>query len=237
MVRGSRRPALSYPPGMTSAASQTDPTRRGVIRWGVRATLVMVLLPVLASCGGASPAFTAYPGGAVTPPPMTAQDTVYDPARPAPELKLTDQSGQPFDLTSLRGTMALVYFGYTHCPDVCPTTLADLRTAVAAFGKPVTVVFVTVDPARDTAPVIKTYLDAFKAGFVGLTGTDAQIAAAAKAWGVGYAPEPADSSGNYAMTHTSESYLVDAAGQLRNHIFFGAPTDLIVSLLRTASAG
>jgi protein SCO1/2 len=204
----------------------------------LRASLVLVLASLLlAACGSSGPAFTALPGGAETTPPMTAADTVYSPARPAPELKLTDQDGTPFDLASLRGTMALVYFGYTHCPDICPTTLVDLRTAVAAFGKPVKVVFATIDPARDTAPAIKTYLDAYKAGFIGLTGTDAQIAAAAKAWGVGYQPDPADSNGNYAMTHTSETYLVDASGQLRNHIPFGASTDLVAALLRTASGG
>jgi len=206
---------------------------------GVRVPRVLVLATVLmvAACSPSGPAFTAYPGGELTPPPVTAADTVYDPARPAPELKLTDQSGQPFDLASLRGTMALVYFGYTHCPDVCPTTLVDLRTAAATFGKPVKVVFATIDPARDTAPAIKAYLDAYKAGFIGLTGTDAEIATAAKAWAVGYEAEPADSNGNYAMTHTSATYLVDASGQLRNHIPFGASPDLVVSLLRTASGG
>ena len=204
----------------------------------LRASLILVLASVLlAACGSSGPAFTALPGGAETPPPVTAADTVYDPARPAPDLALTDQAGQPFDLASLRGTMALVYFGYTHCPDVCPTTLADMRTAVTAFGKPAKVVFVTIDPARDTPPVLTTYLDAFKAGFIGLTGTDAQIAAVAKAWGVGYSAEPADSSGSYSMIHTSETYLVDASGQLRNHIPFGATSDFVASLLRTASGG
>jgi len=205
----------------------------------LRASLILALALALAlaACGSSGPAFTAFPGGDITPPPLAAADTVYNPPRPAPDLALTDASGQPFDLASLRGTLSLVYFGYTHCPDVCPTTLADLRTAVTAFGKPVKVVFVTIDPARDTAPVIKTYLDAFKAGFIGLTGTDAQIAAVAKAWGVGYSAEPADSSGSYSMIHTSESYLVDASGQLRNHIPFGATADFVASLLRTASGG
>ncbi|MFN8631278.1 MAG: SCO family protein [Chloroflexota bacterium] len=212
---------------------------RSTVRGALHRAVLLLLLPaiLLAACGASTPAFTAIPGGALTPPPMGERDTVYNPARPAPELKLTDQDGKPFDLASLRGTIVLVYFGYTHCPDICPTTLVDLRTAVQQFGKPVKVVFVTVDPARDTAPAIKTYLDAYKAGFIGLTGTDAQIAAAAKAWGVGYRAEPADSLGNYPMTHTTESYLVDASGQLRNHIFFGAPSDLVVKLLTTAAGG
>ncbi len=211
----------------------------GRARGSALAVLVAALLPaiLLAGCGAGVASWTAYPGSADTPPPMGVRDTVYDPALPAPALVLTDQEGQPFNLTSLKGAMVIVYFGYTHCPDICPTTLVDLRTDVAASGLPVKVVFVTVDPARDTPAAMKAYLDAYKAGFIGLTGTDTQIAAAAKAWGVGYQAEPPDSTGNYAMTHTTESYLVDAAGQLRNHIFFGAPTDLVVSLLRTASGG
>ncbi len=215
-------------------APDTRTTARGA---RLSAGLAVLAAVLLAGCSSGAPALTALPGGEITPPPMGQRDTVYDPARPAPPLQLTDQDGQPFDLASLRGTPVLVYFGYTHCPDICPTTLVDLRTAIAAFGKPAKVVFVTVDPARDTPPAMKSYLDAYKAGFIGLTGTAGQIAAAAKAWGVGYAAEPADSSGNYAMSHTDETYLVDASGQLRNHIFFGAPTDMVVSLLRAATAG
>jgi protein SCO1/2 len=174
---------------------------------------------------------------AVTPPPLGVRDTAYNPPIPAPVLRLTDQDGRPFDLTTLRGSPVFVYFGYTHCPDVCPTTLADIRTAVATAGVPATVVFVTVDPARDTPAKMKQYVDFYAAGFIGLSGSDADVAAVAKAWSVGYRAEPADSNGNYAMTHTTESYLVDGAGLLRNHIFFGAPTSLIVSILRTATGG
>jgi protein SCO1/2 len=128
-----------------------------------------------------------------------------------------------------------VYFGYTHCPDVCPTTLADVRAAIGAAGVPAKLVMVTVDPARDNPAWMKTYLDAYKAGFIGLTGTDAQIAAAAAAWGVAYSAEPADSNGNYAMTHTSDVYLVDASGMLRNHIFFGAGSTLIAQILKSVA--
>jgi len=218
--------------------SRTPDTRRAR-----RATLVaptalaaLVLALLLAGCSVGAPALTAFPG-TPTPPPMGLQDTVYNPPLPAPPLKLTDQNGQPFDLASLRGTMTFVYFGYTHCPDICPTTLADLRTAVGASGLPVKTVFVTVDPKRDTSAALKSYLDAYKAGFIGLTGSDTQIAAAAAAWGVGYQAEPPDSNGNYAMDHTTETFLVDASGQLRNHIFFGAPTTLIVQALQTAAGG
>ena len=165
---------------------------------------------------------------------MGVRDTVYNPPRPAPALRLTDQDGRSFDLTALRGSPVFVYFGYTHCPDICPTTLADIRAAIARAAIPAKVVFVTIDPARDTPAKMKQYVDFYAAGFIGLSGSDADIATAAKAWGVGYSRGPADANGNYAMTHTTESYLVDSAGLLRNHIFFGAPTNLVVSILQTA---
>ncbi len=212
----------------------------------VRLALLVVLLGLvpsaLAACSSSGPTLTAVPGGADAGasdslPPVSQSDTVYSPARPAPVLQLTDQDGRPFDLASLHGSVVLVYFGYSHCPDVCPTTLVDLRTAITSSGVAAKVVFVSVDPARDTPAVLKTYLDAYKAGFIGLTGTAAEIAPAAKAWGVGYQADPPDSNGNYAVTHTAETFLVDGAGVLRNHIPFDTSTDLVATLIQTAASG
>ncbi len=205
-------------------------------RLALAAALLVLLAPLVVAGCSSGPAFTAYPGGAGSLPPVGQADTAYDPARPAPALQLTDQGGRPFDLASLRGTPVFVYFGYTHCPDVCPTTLVDLRTAIAASGVPARVVFVSVDPARDTPAALKTYLDAYKAGFIGLTGTADQIAAVAKAWGVGYQADSPDAKGDYAVTHTAEAFLVDGAGMLRDHIPFDTSTDVVSSLLRAASA-
>src|ERR1700690_3883043 len=183
---------------------------------------------------GATPSMTTLP--AVTPAPLGQRDTVYHPPRPAPALQLTDQDGQPFDLASLRGTPVLVYFGYTHCPDICPTTLADLRDALRLVATPVQVVFVTIDPARDDAAAMKQYVDFYQAGFIGLTGSDAQIAAAAAAWGVAYEKLPSDSASGYAMAHTTDVYLVGPDGILRDHIFFGASPQLIAQLIRSVVA-
>lgn len=152
-----------------------------------------------------------------------ARNTSVDPIAAAPPLRLTGQDGQPFDLTSLRGTPVFIFFGYTHCPDVCPTSLADLRDALKATSIHARVVFVTVDPERDTPAALKQYLGYFNAGFIGLTGSAQEIRAAADAWGVQYArvdPEPGASG--YAMAHTADTYLVDAAGMLRHKIWFGA---------------
>jgi protein SCO1/2 len=209
----------------------------GLVRRTTPSALLALTLAVAAGCTGGEAAPSVQMVTPVTPAPLGVRDTAYDPPKPAPVLRLTDQDGRPFELTTLQGGPVFVYFGYTHCPDVCPTTLADLRAAITTAGIPAKVVFVTIDPARDTPGKMKQYVDFYAAGFIGLSGTDTEVATAAKAWGVGYMPGPTDSIGNYPMTHTTESYLVDQAGLLRNHIFFGAPTSLIVSILRTATGG
>ena len=169
---------------------------------------------------------------AVTQAPLGVRDTAYSPTRPAPPLRLTDQDGRTFDLASMRGRPVFIYFGYTHCPDVCPASLAELRAGIKASGVDATVVFVTVDPARDDAAAMKQYVNYYGAGFVGLTGTQAQIAEVAAAWGVSYRRLEPDSASAYAMAHSAEAYLVDADGTLRHHLFFGAPADLIADRLR-----
>jgi protein SCO1/2 len=189
---------------------------------------------LLAACGkAAAPAPpAAVAPSAATAPALGQRETAYDPSRPAPALRLTDQDGHPFDLASLRGQPVLVYFGYTHCPDICPTTLADIRAALRLVDVPVGVVFVTVDPARDDAAAMKQYVDYYASGFTGLTGTEAEIAAAADAWGVSYRKLESTPAAGYAMAHSTETYLLDAAGMLRHHLFFGAGPELIAERIR-----
>ena len=109
------------------------PTRRVARR--LLATLPLALVMGLSGCAGASQAPSVVMVAPITPAPIGVRDTAYDPIRPAPPLRLIDQDGKGFDLATLGGAPAFVYFGYTHCPDVCPTTLADLRAAVAAAGR------------------------------------------------------------------------------------------------------
>ncbi len=212
--------ALAFPPAR--------PARPG---WLVLALTATVLL---AACGEAaapaSPAVVAP--SAATGPALGQRETAYDPSRLAPALRLTDQDGRPFDLASLRGRPVLVYFGYTHCPDICPTTLADIRAALRLVDVPVGVVFVTVDPARDDAAAMKQYVDYYQSGFTGLTGSEAEIAAAADAWGVSYRKLESTPAAGYAMAHSTETYLLDAAGMLRHHLFFGAGPELIAERIR-----
>ena len=164
----------------------------------------------------------------VSPTPEgLGRDSAIRPAVAAPPLRLTDQDGRPFDLAQLRGEPVLVFFGYTHCPDVCPTNLADVRDALKLVDGKVRVVFVTIDPARDDAAAMKQYVDYYKAGVIGLTGSDDEIRTAAGAWGVSYAKVESDSASGYAMAHTADTFLVDAEGRLRHRIWFGAGPEII----------
>lgn len=208
--------------------------RRSCPAPAIPAIVALVLLVLVAACraaGGTSQPSPAWVV-AVTQPPLGDRSTAYDPPRAAPPLRLTDHRGAAFDLASLRGRPVFVYFGYTHCPDVCPTTLADLRAAIRASGVDATVVFVTVDPARDDAAAMAQYVDWYGMDFKGLTGTPDAVADAARAWGVTYERLPSESANGYAMAHSTEAYLVDGAGTLRHHLFFGAPTDLVADRLR-----
>ncbi len=127
---------------------------------------------------------------------------------------LTDTQGKTFTDQDLLGKPSAIFFGYTHCPDVCPTTLMDLTNILKKMGadaNKLNVVFITVDPARDTPPAMADYLASFDPRIHGLTGTDAQIAAAAKAYQVYYHRVPT-SDGGYSMDHTASVFLMDAKG-------------------------
>ena len=132
--------------------------------------------------------------------------------------RLTAQDGRSFSDQDLKGKPFAMFFGFTHCPEVCPTTLYDLTQDLQKLGRDadrLNVVFVTVDPAQDTPELMKTYLSSFDPRIVGLTGTDAEIAAAAKAYKVYYRKVPTESG--YTMDHTATIFLMDRQGQ-----FFGA---------------
>ena len=126
-----------------------------------------------------------------------------------PAVTLTDADGKPYDLKARNaGKITLVYFGYTHCPDVCPTTMADLAAATRLLPPDqkakVSVVFVTTDPARDTGPVLKSWLGAFDPAFTGLTGTVEQVDAAAKLAGVPVDPPAKQADGSVAVDHGTQ---------------------------------
>jgi protein SCO1/2 len=161
---------------------------------------------------------------------------LYPDARPAPELDLVDQDGAPFSAARYAGGPTLVFFGYTHCPDVCPATMGILTQAAASYGSGVRVVFVSVDPERDTVDWLKEYVRYLPAGFSALTGTPIEVRAAADAWGVRYAKVETGTPREYSMSHTAEVYLVDATGTLRAHFPFGTQADAVLATLRFVAA-
>jgi protein SCO1/2 len=143
---------------------------------------------------------------------------VMEDPEPAAPLVLTDASGARFDLAAARGSVILVYFGYTHCPDVCPTTLGDWARARRALGDEaprVRFVFVSVDPQRDTPAVAQAYAWQFDSSFVGLTGSEAELESLKNAWHIAAYPEGDPRTRDYAVAHPAHTYVVDREGRLR----------------------
>ena len=129
--------------------------------------------------------------------------------------QLVDQNGKTITDADLKGRWSLIYFGYTHCPDACPTALNDISIALADLGAKrdeVRPIFITVDPERDTPEALKAYVTAFDAPILALTGTPEQIAKAAKGYRVYYAKHP-EAGGDYSMDHSSVIYIMDPEGR------------------------
>ena len=129
--------------------------------------------------------------------------------------QLTDQNGKMVTDADLKGKWSLIYFGYTHCPDACPTALNDISIALEELGAKrdeVRPVFITVDPERDTSEALKSYVTSFDAPILALTGTTDQVAQAAKAYRVYYAKHP-EAGGDYSMDHSSVIYVMDPQGR------------------------
>jgi protein SCO1/2 len=197
----------------------------------------VLLRPANRAAGTPTTAALAAPTPSATPTPFAVPGRYdYPTAAPAPALALIDQDGQAFDLASVRGTPVLVYFGYTHCPDVCPATVGVLNQVIGRAGRPVRAIIVTVDPERDTPAALKSYLEYLPTAYIGLTGSATAIKTAADAWGVTYARIDTGSASGYGMAHTAEVYLIDADGLLRTHYPFGtAAPAILADLARIAS--
>jgi protein SCO1 len=145
------------------------------------------------------------------------------------DFQLTDFNGQPRRLSDFHGKVVALFFGYTHCPDVCPTTMAELASAMKKLGADadrVQVLFITADPERDTGEILKQYVTAFDPRFLGLRGTPEQTAAAAKEFKVLVQKNPGSSAGNYTVDHSSGTYLYDAQGRLRVYVSYGQGADV-----------
>ena len=159
--------------------------------------------------------------------------TAYtEPYPSAPDIDLTRNDGSQFRLSDLRGNIVLVFFGYTSCPDVCPITLGQLKQVVDKLGENdaqnVKVLFVTVDPERDTAEAMQKYVDHFDAGFVGLSGSETQLQPIWNGYGIFREKVESTSAAGYLVDHTARITLIDQDGNLRLSYGFETPVDDIV---------
>lgn len=150
-------------------------------------------------------------------PPLTAA-LQFHPPRTLPAFALTADDGKPFDNAALAGHWSLLYFGYTHCPDACPTTLADLNKllvqikSLPAAEQP-QVYFISVDPKRDTPALLQQYVQYFNIRFAAATGAVERLRALTGPLGVAFSYDPPDQIGNYGVDHTSAIFLINPRGQ------------------------
>jgi protein SCO1 len=195
---------------------------------------LLVLIGLASPPRGVQPSAPSAP--AVAPTATADASLLYTDPRPAPPVELTASDGSHFSLAGHRGTMQLVFFGYTHCPDVCPLTVGTVGDAIARSASPVQAVFVTVDPARDTTAWLADYARYTPPGFAFVTGSDEQISQTAAAWNVRYARVDTAKPGEYEMTHTADVYVVDAAGMLRAHFPFGTDATAMAATIAQIGA-
>lgn len=190
-----------------------------------RTSLVLLAAAALAACDGAAPKFRSTD--------ITGAD--YGKA-----LELTDHRGTPRHLADWRGKAVVLFFGFTHCPDVCPTTLADMAQVMRQLGKDaerVQVLFVTVDPERDTQESLARYVTAFDPHFVGLRGSLEQTRRAAQEFKIYFEKRPGSAPGDYSVDHSSQTYVIDPQGRLRLFVRHDRLAEDLAPDLRTLLQG
>lgn len=161
----------------------------------------------------------------------TFSGLVQTPAPPANDFTLTDQTGQPFSLSDYRGQWILLAYGYTTCPDICPATLATIKRTESMLGESadnVKVVFVSVDPARDTPEVMGKYVAHFGDDYKGLSGTEEEVATAAQAYGAKYEMQEVDSAAVYLVNHSAYIYVISPEFKLVETFPFGVTPQMMV---------
>jgi protein SCO1 len=153
---------------------------------------------------------------------------------------LPDVQGQLRTLADFKGKVTVVFFGFTQCPDVCPSTLVELaqiKKSLGADGERLQAVFITVDPERDTPEVLKAYMAGFDPNFVALRGTPEQTLATAKAFKAYFGKVPGKTEGSYTMDHTAASYVFDTQGRIRLFARYGQPSEGLMADLKALLAG
>lgn len=179
--------------------------------------LILILMTGLAACGG-------------EPPPEYRGSAIPD-AGFGRSLALRDHTGRDVTLETFRNKYLILAFGYTHCPDVCPTTLSDLAGAMKLLGEAdaarVQVLFVTLDPERDTQEVLSAYVPYFHPGFLGLVGAPEQVASTAREFRVAYRKHEVEGASDYLLDHSAGAYVLDEKGKIRLYLPYGQkPEDI-----------
>lgn len=180
---------------------------------------------LLSACSQGKPQFSSID--------MTGADYARD-------FQLPDQDGKPRTLKDFQGKVVVLFFGYTQCPDVCPTTmteLAQVRKLLGPDGDKVQGLFVTVDPERDTPEVLKAYMANFDPSFIALRGSPEQLAAMAKDYKVFFKKSEGKTPTSYAMDHSAASYVYDTKGQLRLYTRYGTGAPALASDIRLLLKG
>ncbi|GAB2454597.1 SCO family protein [Comamonas humi] len=185
--------------------------KRNALQWMAKSALAVGAAGLLAACQKEKASFNAID--------LTGADYAKD-------FSMPDQEGKLRTLADFKGKVVVVFFGYTQCPDVCPTTmleLANVKKQLGAKGEQLQVVFVSVDPERDTPEVLKAYMANFDPSFVGLSGSPEQLAAMAKDFKVYYKKVEGSTPGSYTMDHSAGDYIYDPQGRLRLYSRYGTP--------------
>lgn len=184
-----------------------------------RQLLLILTLCLLASCGDGQPS-KSFVGTDITGADFSKS------------LALTDHTGKPRTLDDYKGKVVLMFFGFTHCPDVCPTTMLDLKNTMKLLGDKadeVQVLFVTVDPERDTQEVLAKFVPSFDSRFIGLRGDAEQTAETVKNFKIYYAKVPGKSESDYSIDHSAGMYAFDKQGKVRLYLGYGQKPEDIAS--------
>jgi protein SCO1/2 len=190
----------------------------------MRTLLIFITAMLLAACG--------------QPPKFNA--TELNGVGWGKDFALTDHNGKARTLADFRGKAVILFFGYTQCPDVCPTNLSNMREVLGKLGSDadrVQMLFMTVDPARDTPALLKEYVPSFHPTFLGLYADAAHTAATAKEFKVFYVKQPGSTPTTYTVDHTAGSYVFDPQGKLRLYVKHGDTPERIAEDLKRLLAG
>ncbi|MQR00400.1 SCO family protein [Glaciimonas soli] len=198
-------------------------------------TLSLVVVFSLAACGEKDANSSASKSSADSQPVSQFMNTDVTGLGYAHDFALTDHTGKPRTLADFKGKAVVVFFGYTQCPDVCPTTMAEMANAMKELGPladKVQVLFITLDPARDTQALLAQYVPAFDPHFLGLYGDQAATDKVAKEFRVFYQKVPGSKAGSYTIDHTAGSYVFDPEGHIRLFVRNGEGPEPLVHDLK-----